>query len=161
MSKNFKVYDYQGKLIRAIKTELPEPDKVTSKDLNAWRRGREESMMARNPSWYNRFGRVIEKYKKSLYDKPNVNSISVTPEGNFVVEGPVYYEATEIQYWLLDENGKILAQMRLAGFDVSFTEHFVFFYSRDEDENILVNCVKRKGSEKDDFFRIKKFEIPD
>ena len=157
MSKNFKVYDYQGKLIREIETALPKPDKVTSKDLAAWRRGREDSMMARNPSWYNRFGRVIEKYKKSLYDKPNINSISVTPEGNFVVEGPVHYEATEIQYWLLDEKGKILAQMRLAGFDVSITENFVFFYSRDEDENVLVNCVKRKGSEKEDFLRLKEF----
>ncbi len=161
MSKNFKVYDYQGKLIREIKTELPKPDKVTSKDLTAWRRGREESMMARNASWYNRFGRVIEKYKKSLYDKPNANSMNVTPEGNFIVEGPTHYEATEIECWLLDENGKILTQMWLAGYGVSITDHFVFFYSRDEDENILVNCVKRKGSEKEDFLRIKKFEIPD
>jgi hypothetical protein len=155
MSENFKVYDYQGKLIREIITELPKPEKVTSKDLAAWRRGREEYMMARNPSWYNRFGRVIEKYKKSFYDKPNVNDISVTPDGNLVVEGPVYYEATAIDYWLLDENGKIQAQMQLAGYGVSITENFVFFYSRDEEENILVHCVKRKGSEKEDFLRIK------
>ena len=68
---------------------------------------------------------------KDYYDKPNVNSISATPEGNFIVEGPVHYEATAIDYWFLDENGKILTQMRLAGFDVSITENFVFFYSQD------------------------------
>ena len=34
-------------------------------------------------------------------------------------------------------------------------KNFIFFHTSDEDGNILVHCVKRKGSEKDDFLRIK------
>lgn len=161
MSRKFKVYDYQGKLIREIETELPRPDKVTSRDLNAWRTRRKELIAERNPSWWQRFGRVVDKYKKSLYDKPNVTGVSVTPDGNLVAAGPVHYEETEREYWLLDENGKILAQMRLAGAGIRITENFIFFSTLDEDENDLVHCVKRKGSEKEDFLGIKKFETLD
>lgn len=155
MSSNFKVLDYEGNLIREIVTDLPEPDKVNSKDLDAWRTRRKELFMDRNPAWWQRFGSVIEKYKKSLYKKPNLNTISRTFEGNILVSGPTHYGEPEGDFWLLDDNGKILAQMRLAGFDVSIAENFVFFYSQDEEENILVHCVKRKGSEKEDFLRIK------
>lgn len=157
MSKNFKVYNYQGDLIREIETALPEPKRVKSKELNAWRQRREEYMMERNPGWYNRFGKVIEKYKKSLYDKPNVSGISLTPDGNLIVAGPVHFEEMERDYWLLDENGKILVQMRLAVWGIRMCEHFVFFYSTDEDQNESVHCVKRKGSEKEDFLRIKEY----
>jgi hypothetical protein len=38
LSPNLKVYDYNGILIREIKTALPEPQKVTSEDLDEWRR---------------------------------------------------------------------------------------------------------------------------
>jgi len=157
MDKNFKVYDYQGNLIREIKTALPAPEKVKSRELNAWRQRREEYMMERDPRWYSRFGKVIEKYKKSLYNKPNVSGISLTPEGNLIAAGPVHYGEVERDYWLLDENGKMLTQMRLAGSGMRMCEHFVFFYSSDEDQNELVHCVKRKGSEKEDFLRIKEY----
>jgi hypothetical protein len=161
MSRNFKVYDYKGNLIREIETALPPPEKVKSRELDAWRQRREEFMMERNPEWYSRFGRVIEKYKKSLYDKPNVSGISLTPEGNLIAAGPVQFEEMERGYWLLDENGKTLAQMRLAVWGIRMCEHFVFFYSTDEDGNALVHCVKRKGSEKEDFLRIKDFSTLD
>ncbi len=155
MTKSFEVYDYQGKLVREITTDLPAPEKVTSRDLNAWRRLREEMMMVRNPDWYNRFGRVIEKYKKSLYDKPNLDGISSTPEGNILVEGSDDFEETEENYWLLDGNGKTLAHMKIAGGWLRIDKNFVFFQTSDEDANISVHCVKRQGSEKDDFLRIK------
>jgi hypothetical protein len=155
MSKKFKVYDYKGKLIREIETELPKPQKVTNKDLNAWRKRREESFADRDPSWYNRFGRVIEKYKKSLYDKPNMDGISSTPDGNILVEGSEDFEETEENYWLLDDNGKILAQMKIAGSWLRIDKNFILFHTSDEDGNILVHCLKRQGSEKDDFLRIK------
>jgi len=157
MSKNFKVYDYKGNLIREIETALPAPEKVKSSELNAWRRLREELLMQRDPRWYSRFGRVIEKYKKSLYDKPNVRGVSLTPDGNLIVAGPVHFEETERDYWLLDEKGKMLVQMRLAVWGIRMCEHFIFFLTTDEDQNELVHCVKRKASEKEDFLRLKDF----
>ncbi|GAG04745.1 unnamed protein product, partial [marine sediment metagenome] len=55
------------------------------------------------------------------------------------------------------ENGKILIQTRLAVWGIRMCENFIFFYSIDEDQNELVRCVKRKGSEKEDFLRIKEY----
>ena len=155
LNTRFKVYDYQGKLVREIATDLPPPEKVTSKDLNAWRKLREEYMMVRNPDWYNRFGRVIEKYKKSLYDKPNLDEFTLTPEGNILVAGPTDYEDTEGDFWLLDETGKTLAHIEAPVGGLRISRHFIFFYTSDEDMNIYIHCAKRKGSEKNDFLRVK------
>jgi hypothetical protein len=155
MSTNFHVYDYQGNLVREIVTDLPKPEKVTGKDLNAWRKQREEYMMVANPDWYNRFGRVIDKYKKSLYDRPNMDEFTITPEGNILVAGPTDYENTEGDYWLLDENGKTLAHIKTTVGGLRIFENFLFFGTVDENMNIFLHCVKRKGSEQEDFLRIK------
>lgn len=155
LNTRFKVYDYQGKLVREIATDLPPPEKVSSKDLNAWRKLREEYMMVRNPDWYNRFGKVIDKYKKSLYDKPNLDEFTLTPDGNILVAGPTDYEDSEGDFWLLDENGKTLARIKASVGGLSISRHFIFFFTSDEDMNIYIHCAKRKGSEKDDFSRVK------
>ncbi len=155
LSTNFHVYDYQGNFMREIVTDLPKPEKVTGKDLNAWRKQREEYMMVANPDWYNRFGRVIDKYKKSLYDKPNMNEFTSTPEGNILVAGPTDYEDIEGDYWMLDENGKTLAHIKTTVGGLRIFENFIFFGTVDEDMNIFLHCVKRKGSEQEDFLRIK------
>jgi hypothetical protein len=155
MSRNFKVFDYEGNLIREIVTDLPEPDKVTSSDLNAWRTRRKEAFMERDPGWYNRFGSVIEKYKKSLYKKPNLRTISRTFEGNILVSGPSRYGEPEQDFWLLDDKGKIMAHIRIAGLVEGISENFVFVETVDEEENVLVHCIRRKGSEKEDFLGIK------
>ncbi len=155
MSRNFKVFDYEGNLIREIVTDLSEPDRVTSKDLDAWKTRRKELFMERNPAWWQRLGSVIEKYKKSLYKKPNINTISRTFEGNILVSGPTRYGEAERDYWLLDSNGKEIAYIRIAGLVEGISENFVFVTAVDEEENVLVHCVKRKGSEKEDFLRIR------
>jgi hypothetical protein len=155
MSKNFKVFDYEGNLVREIVTDLSEPDKVTSRDLNAWRTRREELYRDRNPAWWQRFGSVIEKYKKSLYKKPNINTISRTFDGNILVSGPTRYGEAEGDYWLLDANGKEMAYIRIAGAVGGISENFVFVWTVDEDENIQIHCIKRKGSEKEDFLKLK------
>ncbi len=155
MSKKFVVFDYEGNLIREIITELSEPDKVTSRDLDAWRTRREELYRDRNPAWWQRFGSVIEKYKKSLYKKPNLSTIDRTFEGNILVTGPARYGEPERDFWLLDDKGKIMAHIRIAGEVEGISENYVFVHTVDEEEIVLVNCVKRKGSEKEDFLRIK------
>ena len=159
-SKNLKVYDYNGKFIREIVTTLPEPDKVTGKDLNVWRKRREELMTERDKYWYDRWGKVIEKYKKSIYEKkPNLSGISLTPDGNILITGPRGYEERKINYWLLENNGKILTRISLEGWGLRISEHFIFFMTSDEDENILVHCIKRKGTEKEDFLRVKNLKL--
>ncbi len=37
LSKNFSIYDFSGNKIGELQTPLPEPENVTSKDLDEWR----------------------------------------------------------------------------------------------------------------------------
>jgi len=159
-SKNLKVYNYDGELIREIETTLPEPERVTKKDINAWRERRKELLTERDKYWYSRWGKVIEKYKKSLYEKrPNLSGISITPAGNLLISGTRSYEEEETNYWLFEENGKTLAQISLDGWRLRISEHFIFFMTSDEDENILAYCLRRTGKEKEDFLRIKDLDF--
>lgn len=157
LSQNLKVYDFNGALVREIETSLPEPERVKDKDLDEWRRIREEAV--RDKSWFNRFGRVIEKYKKSIYDKkPNLSGISLTPDGNILASGP-RREGENSEYWLFDENGNILTKTSLDSLRLRISKHFVFFSTTDEEGNYLVVCLKRIGSEIEDLSRLKELKI--
>lgn len=153
LSTKLKVIDYDGKLMGEIETPLPEPEKVTKKDLERWKEWRKESI--RDRAWYSRFGRVIEKYNKSIYEKiPNLSEISFTPEGNVLVSGRWSDEDQSTDHWLLDVEGKSLAQIRTHVRGLRISKHYIFYATTDEEENILVHCLKREGSEKEDFSRI-------
>ncbi len=155
LSTKLKVYDYKGKLIKEIDTPLSEPERVTKNDLDEWREERKRGF--RDKAWYNRFGRVIEKYKKSIYEKrPNLGRISLTPDGNIFISGLWDDEDQKINYWLLDENGKIVAKIRTEFSALEISKHFIFYRTTDEEENILINCLKRTGTEKEDLLRLEK-----
>lgn len=153
LSPKLYVYDYEGKLITEIKTPLPEPNKITQRELDDWRERRKESIT--DKIWYNQFGRVIEKYKKSIYEKiPNLSGLSLTPERNILISGRLADEDEERDYWFIDEGGKTLAHTRTDAYGIRISPHFIFFALRDETENIYIHRLKRKGSEEEDLLRI-------
>jgi hypothetical protein len=150
MSSKFKVLDYQGKLLREIQTGLAEPVTVTQSDLDGWKKAREERMMAANPSWYDRFGKVIYKYEKSLYDKPNMSGMTLTRGGRILVAGPWRFDAGRRDYWLMEGDGKISTTVAVGGWGLDISESYVFYMTSDEEGNTVVHCVRRAGTEKDD-----------
>jgi len=144
-----QVYDYEGNLIKNITSPLPEPEKVTKKDLDQWRRRRKEQ--ARNKDWYQRFGTVIEKYKKSIHElKPNLDGISLTPDGNILIEGEAEVGVEYVDYWLLDKEGKTLVRGRASTAGLHITQNFIFYGTRDEDGSFQFYALKRAGSETQD-----------
>jgi hypothetical protein len=154
LSKNFNVYDFDGRLVRKIETTLPNPDNVTEKDLEDWRRERKE--VQRDKSWYERFGKVVEKYKKSIYDKkPNLSGISLTPAGNILVSIPETNGETAVTCCLISNTGKTLARANLNCDMLQISKNFVLFRTTDEDGNYLVHCLTRMGYEQDDLLRLK------
>ena len=157
LSRNLKVHDHKGRLVHEIKTTLLEPEKVKGKDLDEWKKMTKETFP--DKSWFNRFGGVIEKYKKSIYDKkPNLSGISSTPDGNILVSG-IWSEGEKTNYWLLDENGKTLAQISLDSVMLRISKHFILLRTTDEEGNYLNICLKRRGTEKEDLLRIKDLKI--
>ena len=156
MSNKFKVYDYDGKLMKEIITPLPEPEEVSKGDLDRWRAERKEVLLEiQNGSWYRQFGRVIEKYKKSIYPvKPIIDDISSTPDGNVLVSGIWDNEAEEVDYWLLNKSGEEILQIRLPFKDVVITNSFIFYKLINEDDIIQVYCMKRTASEANDLMKL-------
>jgi len=155
LSTKLKVYDYKGKLIKEIDTPLPGPEKVTRNDLNEWREERKRGF--RNKAWYNRFGTVIEKYKKSIYKKrPNLDRISLTPDGNILISGLWDDETQKRNSWLLDENGRTIAKIGSEFSYLVISKHFIFYRTTDEEGNILIHGLKRMGTEKEDLLRLEK-----
>jgi hypothetical protein len=153
LSTKLKVYDFKGILVKEIDTPLSKPEKVTKNDLDEWREARKRNF--RNKDWYNRFGTVIEKYKKSIYEKkPNLQRISLTPDGNIFISGLRDDEGQKADYWLLDENGKAVAKISTQYFEIEIAKHFIFYKTIDEEENILIHCLKRTGTEKEDLLRL-------
>lgn len=154
---DLEVYDYAGNLVSKIPTPLPEPAKVTRRDLERWRQERKEMMLARNPDWYNRFGKVIENYKKSLHEKkPNLRRIAVTPAGNILVSGSWIEQAQVLDYWLLDQEGKKLSQISTTANYIQITNNFIFFRTTDKDMNVTAQVLKRAGAdtESEDLLKI-------
>ncbi len=153
LDSNLYVYDYGGKLIRKIKTPLPEPEKVTGKDLDRWRERRRENIG--DQMWYKRFGTVIEKYRKSVHDiKPNLSALFMTPEGNILISGTTEEGVEGVEYWLLDDGGKALVQGRTYSFGLRITRNFIFYGKRDAEENYSLYALKREGTEVQDLERI-------
>jgi len=154
LSNTTEVYELGGKRLPDVQTQLPEPEKVRDKDLDRWREERKQSVMERNPGWWHQSGSVVEKYTKSLYKfKPLIGGLAATPEGNILVSGSWDSENNSRDYWLLDESGKILAQLKAAAGRISLMKNFVFVVTSDADGNIRVSGLKRSGSDKDDFLK--------
>ena len=153
-STTIEVYDLNGKRLPVVQTQLPEPEKVRDKDLDRWREERKQSTIERNPGWWHQFGSVVEKYTQSIYKfRPLIGGLASTPEGNILVSGSWDLENNSRDYWLLDGSGKITAQLKASAGRILLGKSFVFVVTSDADDNIKVSCLKRSGSDKDDFLK--------
>jgi len=149
-----EVYDLAGKRLPDLQTQLPEPEKVRGNDLDRWREERKQGSIERNPGWWHQFGSVVEKYTQSIYKfKPLVGGLAATQEGNILISGSYDYEDNSREYWLLDASGKIVAQLKASAGRIVLSERFVFVVTSDAEGNIRVSCLKRTGSDKDDFLK--------
>jgi hypothetical protein len=155
LTQSFKIYDMKGKITGEIKTPLPAPQPVTTADLETWRQGLKSRV--RDKSWFNEFGKVIYKYKESIHrKKSNIGSLSLTPNNNLLIIGVRNPGKQANPYWLIDLDGKIIKAVEIADpIDyLTISTHFIFAWFTDEDDNPLVLCYKRKGTEAEDLARV-------
>ncbi len=141
-----------GRPKEKIQTRLPEPEKVRDSDLDRWREQRKQFMIERDPGWWHRFGTVVEKYKKSVFKfRPMIEGIAATPDGRILVTGAWDITRNARDYWLLDISGKILNKLSPAPGSITLGRSFVIGVTTDALGNIQVKCMKRSGSETEDF----------
>ncbi len=149
LSTKFSIYDFSGNKIGEFQTPLPEPEKVTLKDIDKWREERRE-VLSRNRAWFETFGKVIDKYKNSIYDKkPNLHDIYLTPEGNILISG------LNGNYYLIDQKGKLLSSIKSNAYGIKITKNFILFGKEDAEGVSTIYCLKRKGKEAEDLKRLK------
>jgi hypothetical protein len=157
LSTKLQVYDFAGNLVKEITTPLPEPRKVTDAELKNWRDRYAEMMRSRDPDWFNRFGKVITNYKKSLYDKhPNLSELSQTPGGNIFITGARNEDNNVETYWLLDSDGRELAAIKTGALGVWIAQSFIFYGLVNEDYEVTVKALRRSGSEQEDLQRMER-----
>jgi uncharacterized protein YrzB (UPF0473 family) len=82
--------------------------------------------------------------------------ISLTFDGNIFISGLWDDEAQKRNYWLLDENGNKITKIITQYFDLEISKNFIFYKSTDEEENILIQCLKRMGTEREDLLGLEK-----
>lgn len=154
LSPKWNVYDYKGNPVGEVSTPLPEPEKVTKSDLDEWKERWKEDV---DKDWYERFGVVVEKYRKSIYERrPNIDGLSLTPEGNILAAGDRAEGDEQVTYWLLDQKGKTLAKGSTNSAGLHITQNFIFYGERDLDGGYRFYVRKRTGSETQDLQRFLK-----
>ena len=141
-----ETFGFLAKLVREFETPLPYTEKVTQSDLLQWKRKLENRIKSWNPAWWSRFGQVIEKYKKPLYDKPILQSISTTPSGNLLVYG-MDINSDGFVYWLLDRQGKEVARVNARASSVHFSENNLLFITYDEEGIPQIHALKHFDDE--------------
>ncbi len=157
LSTKLHVYDFEGNLVKEISTPLPEPQKVSNSDLKDWKDNYIEMMKSRSPDWFNRFGKVITNYKKSLHDKhPNLSEVSLTPGGNIFITGTRDEDNHVDSYWLLDSSGGELAILRTSAQGVWISQNFIFYGLVNEDYEVTIKAMKRSGIEQEDLQRFER-----
>jgi hypothetical protein len=159
MSPRLRILSVSGELIREVETQLPGPAPVSQKDLQRWRANREERIRSRNPAWWDRFGRVIEEYDKPLYDRPILRDFSTTPDGHLLVESASQSERGGSVYWLLDAKGRILDRGTVAAWGMHFSDHYLLFFTRDEEELPQVHALARSSSEVVDLAKMREIAV--
>ncbi len=157
LETNIQVIDYSGKLVRKIDTSLPKPEDVTGKDLDEWRKQRREMIQGRDPDWWARFGKVIEKYKKSIYPhKPTIWEINRTPGGRFLIASHLERGQPRRGYWLMDKNGKELVKVETSVWIMGISPNFIFFGQVDEGGIPSIKALERLGREEDDLLNLRR-----
>jgi len=147
LSPVLQVIDHAGSVVDGIEAPLPEPKAVTRQEIQVWQKQRKELMTSRNPAWWQQFGRVVEAYDQSLYDKPILSHISRTPAGNILVESTWNFDKDGARYWLLDSNGSLLVEITAGGWRLHLSEQFALYFSNDEDGATLVHAQPRNVDE--------------
>lgn len=145
MSSELDLLDFSGSPVQKLETTLPTPEKVTEDILRNWCKARKEEMVSMDSAWWQQYGRVVEEYKKSLFDKPVLRRISSAPQRHFLVEGTWSFEGNSLTYWLFDEQGNEISTITTHITGLHISGRYLLFFSADDDGNILGNAVEWSG----------------
>jgi hypothetical protein len=158
LSNKLKIFDYEGKEVGEIETPLSEPERVSKEDLDNWKKEIKESgVYKRRAGAYKISWKVIDLYRESIFDKkPNLREISLTHDGNILLEGTTPDKEQPITYWLINKQGQSICQVKSKYKEVRISGNYILFKKIDADENETVCFINRESSEKADLLKLEK-----
>ncbi len=155
------IYNLSGDVIRKIELPFIKQKKVTKNEFEKWKSERIEYLKTVNPEWYNNFGSVLKKYKKSIYKyKPCIDNIILTPSKKYILIAGGNNdedEKTSKQYWIVDiKDGKLLDSFELKGQKLTIFNNLITCSKYDEEIGAIVHFYKRAGK-KNELSDLKEF----
>ena len=152
---DLELLDREGKRLNKITVPGVKPMPVTEKDLTMWRTDRKEMFSHKNRAWYNEFGSVIEKYTKSIFKyKPVILDLSLTPGNNILLKCLTDKKDT-FKYLLIDNQGHLISALNSGFSDIRLSDNYIFLRTINDEDEISILFLKRKGGEKEDLFSVK------
>jgi hypothetical protein len=158
LASMLKVLDLAGKRTGTISLAMPGPKPVSGGMLDEWREMRRRQFTDRtnNMAWFDRFGKVIDSYKKSIHTRvPCFGDLRITPEGNLLFEDYNLQEDRQNVYRLLSGQGKELAVCHTPRAILTVSKHFILYKESDENDDETLVALPRQGSEAADLMRLK------
>lgn len=144
-------FDFQGKKVGEITMKLPDAAEVKKIDIDIWRRDFKKKFVQRDQEWFQKFGGVIDRYKKSIYNrKPIFDKLHVTEEGHILLFKTKKSNEPVSSGWLVDDKGNILLFFNTTCREIKLSKRYLFFRNIDEDENNILGFMKRIGTAKED-----------
>jgi len=153
-----KILDLTGKEIGKIDLLLPKPRSVTSAMLAEWRKALRQqfSEITSSRAWFERFGKVVDAYKESIYKVvPGFSGFQITPEGNFLLMAYDWKDSETNEYRLISPQGKELGHWKKEVSIASVARSQILYYRTDEDGGHILCAVPRRGSEARDLGELK------
>lgn len=158
LAPRLAVLDLAGKRTGAISLAVPGPKPVNGGMLDEWREMRRRQFTDRKNelAWFERFGRVINSYRKSIYSQvPCFGDFRVTPEGNLLFADYNWLEDKQNVYRLLSGQGKELAVCKTPRVVLAVSKHFILYKEIDENDDEALMVLPRQGSEMADLLKLK------
>jgi hypothetical protein len=158
LAPRLAVLDLSGKRITAISLAVPGPRPVSGNMLDAWRKMRRRQFTDRTNklAWFDRFGKVIDSYKKSIYPRvPCFDDLRITPEGNLLLKDYNWREDRQNVYRLLSAQGRELAVCHTPRAILAVSKHFILYKEIDENDDETLVALPRQDSEAADLLGLK------
>ena len=119
---------------------------VTRKDRERWRAERKDLIASRYPDCRARYGRVSESCDSLLCDKPIIVRISRAGRPSARRRAPDSGSALST-YRLIGARGEILARMTTVACGLHVSEHFLLFFTIEDDVAIRAHATVRLTDE--------------
>lgn len=147
LSRKLLKTDPQTKQECSILLDMDEPQPLTTSSHDRWRDKTKKEWIKEDGEWYERFGKVIEKYDSPIFKTvPCCSDLMITAEGNLLIKDYDMEDSETTSWQYLTEDGKRIVRFSIKGDLYGISKNYIL-YSIDSDDDRSAYAFLRKDSE--------------